>query len=255
MANNVLPDPLNTDPITKSYFIEVAKGNVPGSETRSIVMRSKNITNVELIDIWGFSTNFVFPTANETWEIVSDNANDDSVGTGAQQVLVNYLDEDYVEQSTVVVLNGTTAVEIATNCFRPDGLIVISCGSGQQNEGNLTVQVSGGGAPRGYIEAGFSASEDTHYTVPAGKTTYLLKASPYWPKNEDGNVNGNVFLPDLNTVIKAGLFPAYQNTYDINFIAPFPLQEKSTLWYRAQSSTNPGPIDISFVLEFIIVDN
>ena len=129
----------------RDFLIEVAKGNIPGHSVRGLVMRSKNITDVDFIDIWGGAANFIPPTANETWEILSSNVDDTLLGTGARTVLVNYLDDSYARRSLVVNLDGTNAVTLNSDMFRPDGAVVISSGSDKRNEGDITIQVSGGG--------------------------------------------------------------------------------------------------------------
>ena len=238
----------------KDYFIELALGNIPGQTGRGEVSMTGIATDAGYTAIWGGLADMVFPTANETWELVSLSPNDTLTGTGARTVLVNYLDFDYVEQTATVNLNGTTGVQVATDCYRPSSMVVISSGSSKFNQGLITLQVAGGGNPRGFISPTFSASEDTYISVPAGKTLLIVKVSPYLGKDDSGNIKGLFEFFGTNTVVTTGTFPVYQNTYDIDFKVPFPAPEKTDLWYSFKSNSS-APTVVNFVIEYILKDN
>jgi hypothetical protein len=57
-----------------------------------------------------------------------------------------------------------------------------------------------------------------------------------------------------NTFLTTGQFAFYQNAFDIEVKALVPFPEKSDLIFQG-TSTNPGPITVSLVLELLIVDN
>lgn len=253
MANNVLPDPLNTNPVAKDYQTEVALGNITGSVSKSIVMYNPSVST-SLVDIWGGGGNLSYPTAGETWEVLSSSANDTTAGSGAQSIIVNSLTTDYIQQTEVVALNGTTPVVLSNTHFRPDGAVALPTGAGQENAGDITIRVSGGGATRQFIPAGFGASQDTHFTVPAGKTLIGLRILSVFPKNEDGILEGSIMPFGTNTWIRSGRFSIYQNILDIPFIAKPIALEKTDIRYQV-NSTNVGPIVISAVLEFELRDN
>jgi len=240
----------------RDYFVEVAKGNVAGESLKGIVMTNDGLVAGSFFDLWGGgATNIVWPTAAETWEIVSDNANDSSGGSGARQVSVSYLDDQYIEQTEVVTLNGLTPVVLlGGDHFRPNGAQVISSGSSRENEGEIVIRVSGGGNPRQYIKPGFSVSQDGHFTVPANKTAFALQSTPFYEKNQDGDVRGRLLVFGTNTFLTTGQFAFYQNAFDIEVKALVPFPEKSDLIFQG-TSTNPGPITVSLVLELLIVDN
>ena len=237
------------------YYTEVAKGNVPGSAVRGLVFRNPNAGNPVgvLSDIWGGGSDLVYPTSAETWEIVSDNVNDTSAGAGAQSVIINYLDDNYEQQSIVVDLNGTSPVQLNADHFRPDGAAVISSGSNQTNFGEIVVRVAGGGDIRQVIKPGISASQDCHFTVPAGKTVYVLNVTPFYPKNEDGFISGRVIPFGTNTEITTGIFPFYQDTFAILFKALFPIQERTDVRFLASSSN--VDVEVNMVFEILLVDN
>ena len=238
------------------HRMEVAKGNIAGHTQQNIVMRSLFIDNTGFKDIWGVDGDLVYPTAAETWEVVSDNAADTSAGAGARQVVVTYLDDSYVEQTKIVSMNGTTPVTLNADHFRPRSVVVIDSDPAVgHNVGTITVRSTGGGTPtRNIIEATFSASQDTSYTVPAGRSAFFLKQSPYWPKNQDGEIKGFLGIFGTDTNITGGIFPAYQNTFDITFRAYLRTPEKTDIRFRAKSSSATDT-DFSFVHEFMVIEN
>lgn len=238
---------------TTIYGLEVQKGNVPGTTWVGRATRSVDITNAGFVDIWGSTANIVQATANETLEILSSDANDTLLGTGAQQILVEYLDDSHIEQTVTADMNGVTPVTLNADMFRVQNAVVISSGTGKTNAGDITVRVSGGGTKKRTIMAGFSLSEDSHYTVPAGKNAFLTKTSPLWPKNEDGDWRGIITPFGTNTEVASGQFPVYQNVYDVLFTAPIFVAEKSDITVRAKS-TNVGPVIVNQQLEFYLVE-
>jgi len=240
--------------VPRDYYIELALGNIPGQVGRGEVSMTGTATDTGYKDIWGGDANMVFPTANEIWTISSDSVNDTLLGTGARTVLVNYLDFDYIERQAFVDLSGTTPIQVAIDCYRPGSVIVINSGALKNNEGLLTVADSFSGNPRGFVPPTLGASGDTYISVPAGKTLLIVKVSPYLGKDDSGDLRGFIELPGTNTRLTAGIFPVYQNTFDIDFKVPFSVPEKTDFWYGFKANST-APISVNFVIEYILKDN
>ncbi len=103
--------------------------------------------------------------------------------------------------------------------------------------------------------AGTSITNDCQITVPAGKTGYLLKVTPYFPKNQDGRIRAVVQSVLNDSTLTVGNLPFYQNAFDIDFTnSPFTITEKADLRFSA-ISTNAGPIEVSLIYELVLVDN
>lgn len=74
-----------------------------------------------------------------------------------------------------MTLNGTTLVNtVATDILRPYRMIVMTAGTGNGNAGNITLENVAGGTIYLQIDVGANQTLSTFYTVPAGKTLYLL---------------------------------------------------------------------------------
>ena len=253
-VNVVSPDPLNTNPVAKDYFVELALGNIQGQTGAGQVSMTGTATDAGYTAIWGGASDMIFPTANETWNMSSTSDNDTFTGTGAKTVLVNYLSFGHVEKSVVRNLDGQNPVQIATDCYRPNNAIVIDSGSLKNNEGIITIEDSVTGDPREFIPATFGVSEDTYISVPAGKTLLVVKISPYLGKDDSGNLKGLVEFDGTNTTLTTGIFPVYQNTFDVDFKIPFSAPEKTDFWWSFKSNSS-APTVVNFVIEYILKDN
>lgn len=236
------------------FLIEVGKGNVPGHRIDVKLGFSPNIGTVSPTQVWGGTSDMIYPTAAETWEIVSTSANDTiAVGSGAQVVLVNSLDENYLEQSQIVFLNGTTPVTLAGTHIRPAGAVVVGSGATQGNEGDIVISDTITGNPRQYILQGKAGSQDSHYTCPDGKSILSLKNIFSVNKDSDFTAGGVLIPPGTNTKIQVGLFNFYQNLINFDQRGEFLLQSRTDFFNQAISS-NPNT-QFNGVLVALVIDN
>jgi hypothetical protein len=126
---------------------------------------------------------YVFPTAELTMTAVSDSVEDDpskadlSIGTGAHEITVYYLDDDYIERSVTKALNGLGAVNLAADMFRVQHARITVAGTGGLAAGNITI--ASGGVTYGYIAAGQSRQRQFVWTTPAGKPLYIKQSALY----------------------------------------------------------------------------
>jgi len=248
--------------------IEVALGNVAGRRNVQVGGRNPAVgTSFE--DIWDAGGVLTYATAGEQWEIVSDSANDAAAGTGARTVLVNYLDDNYLEQTEIVTLNGTTPVSfVATDAFRMQGASVLTWGTVDgTNLGNLTIRVVGGVGDAtktrcGILfdddvagdENGLNFAQDGRYTVPAGKTLVSMSITTNVSKNHDVILRSQVRFFGSDGFLSIGEMSNYQSAFFDDFsAAPITLPEKSDIRFRARSNNTAVPVTVIFV--FVLVDN
>ena len=238
---------------SSDFLVEVAKGNVIGHSL--LPFQFAGTLDTTLKDVWGGSADMVYPASAETWEIVSDNVNDTSAGTGARAGVLVSLDSNLEEQTTTFTLNGTTAVTLSNTHLRPKSVTILTAGSSGTNEGTIEVRVSGGGDPRNYIPPEKSTSFDGHLTIPAGKTAYFLQTFIIYPKNLSGS--GVTKFRDTQTAdaawIASGDIPLYQNMINFEILAKLPVAEQIDV--RIQAKTDTGSGYAAFVYELLLVDN
>jgi len=241
----------------RDFDIEVARGTIPGYRNIGITGVNPIVGSV-FADVWDVGGNFVFPTAGETWEVVSDSASDTLLGTGARKVIISGLDDSFVEQTEVVEMNGTTpVVTVRTDWFRIRAVLTIDSGSTQTNEGTIDIRVSGGGDPRSRIRLdveglGLSNTFNAFFTVPLGKTLFIKSAQVLIPKNEDVIIRNKFKAFGSNTFLTGGDAPVYQNTAVSDFTTVAVLPEKTDL-VSTVKSTNTA-VSVAILLQGKLVD-
>jgi hypothetical protein len=244
-----------------SYFgstdfkLEVGKGNVQGHTLETVVCRNPS-ANTVFEDVSAVGGTIVYPTAGETWELVSSSANDAAAGTGARTVRVRYLDVNYVEQFEDVTLNGTTPVTlVATNAYRiyGYGVFATTWGTTLANEGDITLRVAGAGATRATIPATENRSLDCYLTIPAGKSGIVVYAHADVAKNDDSVARFRL-TNGANTGFFTGLpLSLVQNNTEFNLPAGSNLfDEKTDIKLVIKSSNNS---EFNAIYQLMVIDN
>ena len=125
-----------------------------------------------LCDIAEFLTGntLPIPVGNESWEIVSNSASDTTGGTGTRRVRIVYLDNNWVQKTTEISLNGTTPVPVpnVANCRDIQWMHSVETGSNSSAVGDIDLRVAGGGTIHERISAGDNMSLTCQYTIPEG---------------------------------------------------------------------------------------
>lgn len=161
------------------YYTQVALGLVSGAEILSTFGDATVGTSYVPITS---SLVYQTPTTATALEIVSSSASDGVAGSGALTVTVIGLDANWAEVTQTITMNGTTAVAIPTSLLRMYRAYVATSGTyasmaAGSHVGTITIRVSGAGATWGTIESSPWPSGQTTiacYTVPLGKTAYLI---------------------------------------------------------------------------------
>ena len=211
-----------------------------------------------------------YPTSGQTWEVVCENSNDASAGTGANSIIINYLDTNYIEQTEIVNLNGHSLVTLtATNAFRFTSATVISWGSatdalyGKTNLGFIVIRDSSTKNIQGSIAFedrvagdghGLNSSQSSHFTIPAGKTGHSQFFLVNTIKNQDVSVRALIRQFNSDAFFSGADISIYQNAVveDLS-LTPTAFEEKMDFKLIARSD-NPGAI-VSAVHTLFFVDS
>lgn len=226
-----------------------------------------DITDLTEVDILGYSASvngtsseiatqagaYAFMATKAGLAVVSDSANDTSAGTGAKKVTIEYLDENYVEKSITVTMNGITNVNTTpTDILRINKFYVDTVGTGGVAAGNITIKDLGGTVTYAKIAAGETVCRNAIYTVPAGKTLYVASAlfgvgiTNAAAVTEYGKVI--VQATQLSGALKAGVFyPAFEliasnGSQYIHFDEPLKFVEKVDIKVSAIGSATTGTV-------------
>ncbi len=160
----------NRDP-----WLEIAKGNVSGSRSYTIIGKKDEISQVGLDDLNEVPNGLVIEEpAGIQLELVSSSANDTGAGTGARTIRIVYIDSNGDMQTENVTLNGTTPVNtVATNIAFIQWICVSSAGSNNYPAGNISLRNTAGTTTYDYIVAGGNQSNRGTFTVPTGHKGYI----------------------------------------------------------------------------------
>ena len=238
---------------SSDFLLEVAKGSIPGHIAVPVGAQTPFATNASFLDIWDFNTDLVYATSAESLEIVSDNANDSSAGTGAQEITVEGLNSDFeLADPVVVATDGLTPVSVPGTYMRTSSLAVSDAGSTGGNEGNITLRVSGGGADRLRIRTNLQNSFSSHRTIPAGSSGFVIILNESCPRNDSIRVRVAVRPEDGVFQLTTPRY-VYQNSFTGALLATPLLPEKTDIKFIARADSPNSEISISY--QVVLIDN
>jgi len=218
---------------TTNVFLDVARGHYNNLKPINIFGFNRDVGTV-FETLWNDTGSYVYPSSASVLSVVSTSASD------TMDVLISGLDSDYVEISETVTLTGTSAVSTTQAFFRINSAVILS----SNNVGNITIKI--GAALHGYIEAGQGATQACVYTVPAGKSLYLLRIDL-----TSGTVTGNKYLTYRQTLRSSNgrILRVAEATWQggqqsFNRQIPFKVPEKTDFQFEAKSSSSSNEVSI-----------
>lgn len=171
----------NVNPITGGstvddipFYLAVQQGKVPGYSMVNKFGYNPSIGNISFETIWETGNNYPWQSSAVTVDVVSNNANDTSAGTGARTLKIQGLDGSYNLAEETVNMNGTTTVTTTQTFLRVFRMSVETAGTSGNNVGDITVTYTGGSDVAATITAGNGQTLMAIYTIPANYTGYLL---------------------------------------------------------------------------------
>ena len=161
------------------FILDVTQGIISGYSCINKFGRNDDIDSTSGFEaIWngGGSYTGQDPIAAETLEIFSSDVNDDAAGTGARTVRIFGLDENWVEQTEEIIMDGTTAVDTVNTYIRQYRARVLTAGSGLVNAGDITARQKTTTANITMVlPSGYNSTMIAAFTIPANKTGYIVQ--------------------------------------------------------------------------------
>jgi len=241
------------------FLFRIIRGMVPGHKIVPFVLRKRGLGTV-LEDIGSVVGSVSLVAAAGPATLVSTNSLDNGItpGLGARLIFVEGLNASFNEVSEIVALNGLVGVVTTTSFLRIHKMTVISAGSTGFNGGAITATI--GGANQCVISAstagavyGDNVSYQANYTIPNGKTGYILNAFVSAGKNNSGHI-GLWVRPIATGVFQEGFqTDVYQSFNPVPFFYQLAIPAKTDLIVRGYSTT--GIIDIFAYYSLLIVDD
>jgi len=171
------------------FALDVSRGVIDGHSGVLKFGRNEAVSTVEE-DIWSVGGIYPFPTAAEVVRVkAGGNAADNARGSGAHAVMIEGLDQNWVEASEAVKLAGSRAsATTQTRFIRVFRAYVTDVGTyGGNNIGNIDIESTTSLNTLCRIAAGVGQSQMAIYTIPAGKTGYLKRLHLVTESSANGN--------------------------------------------------------------------
>jgi len=191
--------------------------------------------------IWDKAADYTYVAAGPLL-VTSSNTADDNGGT----VEVQGLDENYLPVTEVLTIGGAASTAQFSRVFR--ALMITSTTNGT-NQG--TISIKNGATDVALIRPENGQTLMALYTIPAGKTGYLLKVHGSVDANNDATfrIYARPFSGSFNV---KGMFGVFANSFDYDYPVPLRFEEKTDLEIRGLSQNGVGG---GAIFDLILVDN
>ncbi len=249
--------------------LDISRGVVSDKRASLIFGRTTSVgTSYE--DIWIVGGDYNFLTGATTIEIISNNAQDDATGLGCRSILINGLDGSCNEVTEIIGLEGNGTVTTTNSFLRIQTAYIATCGTNrgsnfndidfQSTGSHLTLARIGGG--HGTIDTSLYGTGRTQlgiYTVPAGKTLYLV--SLYININSTKTADIGIWtcsnIDNITPPVSARLLLIHLNgitDYREKVLTSyFPIPEKTDIWFRGKINASTSELEVE--MEYLLVDN
>lgn len=173
------------------------------------------------------------PSLAAAVSIVSSDTNDDDGGTGARTIEIQGLDANYDLLTETVTLDGTTPVSTSGSFIRVFRMKVLTAGTSETNEGNITASIGGSDIARISADAGQTLMGV--YTVPRGHTVYLTKFQASLSKNQEAQVQLRTKSVTDGAWQVKGQFGTFSNTVEYEYAVPLVIIQKTDIQFRSKA--------------------
>lgn len=238
----------------KPWGLDVSQGNVTGHTFIHKFGAVPTMSNNSSGSVWDVNDT-VYPwsafTTAGTISILTTAANGSVVTTdNGLSVTIEGLDSNYAPLTDTLTISGSTAT--GTQSFKRVFRAYVTDGS---TDNKSQIRMSKGATEVARINIGKSQTLMAIYTIPAGKTGYMMQGTSSIQAGADAT--GDMFVRYFGQssfrvghsfeVSGAGGF------YNFNFKFPIPIPEKSDIDVRAAMRSNNARLTASF--DMLLVDN
>jgi hypothetical protein len=249
--NGALLDYATSNTTDSDFKLSLAQGHVPRSSFTYKFGKATDIGTGGYTTLWEEGGNYVTPTSATTASIVSSSTADAAAGTGARTVQISGLDANYVVQSEIVTMNGTTPVVTTNTYIRLNRMATITAGSGNDTAGTITATVDS--VVTCSIVGEENQSHVAHYTIPADTYGYVnqMQFGVGSGKEVEIQVKVRSFGGVYRTV---AAFFDYQSSQNITLDVPLEIAPKSDVQIVAKASAGSA-ISVDATIAMILVQD
>ena len=222
-----------------SANIPIAEGTVEGFSHINKFGYRDTIPNT-FQTIWDGSTDYVYSAAAPV-NAVADNTGSDNNGT----VEVEGLDHHYAPAIETLTIGGSASTTQFVRIFRAKMIIAAT---GTRNVDHIRIQNSG--VDEAIINPGAGQTLMALYTIPAGKTGYLLKLNGSIDANNDAffRLYARPFGDSFNV---KGQFGTFSNSITYDYPIPLQFKEKTDIQILGKAGATS---ELGAVFDIILID-
>lgn len=234
----------------KPFYLEVAQGLIEGYSFNHKFGAVPSMSSGATGSIWDVNDTLYPWDALGSGSVVNVERN--NVADTGIDVTVQGLDDNYNFAEETITITG--ADQVGTQLFTRVNRAFIS--GATTNTANIDIEVgSAGGTTVARINAGFGQTLMAVYTIPAGKTGYILHGTA--TGSSDTDASGSMMVRYFGTssfrVGHAFELQLRGGQYDYTFTTPIPVPEKTDIDVRASMRSNNKRITAAF--DILLVDN
>ena len=231
------------------FELQVARNQIMGHESLKFFGYTTALGSTAMGPLWegltGSGGNYSYPASAVVMTLVSSSASDTAVS-----ILVDGCGADFVRQTEIVALNGTTNVNTTKSFLRINRMSTVAGNA----VGNVTA--INGGVTYAKLNAGVGDTQMSLYTVPAGYTFYQtnftaggntsVTSGAYVRKRTyvvDNPVGGVITLQAQTVFVQSNELP-------ITFPIQFP--EKHDIQWQFQGAGGAGAVAYTYISGVLI---
>jgi len=215
------------------YTYDISEGNVSGHDPLLVFGRNPDVDTTQAI-VGGQGGALTYLAAAEQLKVSSSSADDDGspAGDGARTVTVYGLDENWDFLEETVTMNGLAAVTTTASFLRVYKARVATAGVDGENAGDIDVTNNAATAILCRIISGYNSSALAAWSVPRGKTLYMIQGETSVSTQQGVGVLfyvrpfGGLFYEEYRINLFGSAAP-------ISFPLPFVIPERSDVEVRA----------------------
>lgn len=235
----------------KPFYLEVQQGLIPGYAFNHKFGAAPSMA-ANTATVWDVDdTLYPWDALGSGGSIVNVERN--NVADNGFIVTVQGLDENYEFAEEDITITG--ADQVGSQLFTRVNRAFIS-DAGTTNAGDINIEAgAAGGTTVGRITAGYGQTLMAVYTIPAGKTGYLIHMSCTGSSDTDasGSIRKREFEQDAFRIQHAFELQLRGGQYDYQFGAPLVFSEKTDIEIRIVNRSNNKRITAAF--DVLLVDN
>jgi hypothetical protein len=250
--------------IPGDFLIEVQKGNIPGHSLVHKYGRNDAVPNGSWahVSLTPFAVSDFRQSAVTMRVKAGGNAADDTAGNGAREITIQGIDSTFAEISEAVATAGASASSATSASFwRVHRAWVSSAGTySAANTAAVVIEDSGSGADFITIAVEEGQTQYTGWSVPLGKTAWLLAVAVTVDSNKTSNIRcftrenfDDVSAPLSSKRLKL-FWDGVQNSFVYKPHSPeFSISEKGDIWFEAYGDGAVSAVSIDF--ELLVIDD